>query len=159
MDTLHQILELELIKRYDRPVFEYDEILYLFDTGSDTPVWCSGEEMFINTFKDAVKTDYEVYLSGFGEGVTPAKAYIVPKFVLKKDNVVFEIDKLYVAVTDYHNLNFDFILSNTMFSKTDNMISNSNNTLQIHMYDDRPYICTPFMDGSEMKKISVWTNA
>ena len=80
MDTLHQILELQLIKRYSRPVFEYNETLYMFDTGSDTPVWCSGEDLFADTFKDAQKTEYKAYLSGFGEGYTPASIYIIPEF-------------------------------------------------------------------------------
>ena len=158
MDTFHQILELELIKRYDRPVFEYDEILYLYDTGSDTPVWCSGEEMFVNTFKNAKKTDYKVYISGFGEGYTTASAYVIPRFYLKRAGIEYKIDNLYVAVTDYHSLNFDFILSNTMFAKTDNVIANSKNLLQVHIYGDRPYICTPFLVGDEMTKISVWAN-
>ena len=159
MGTLVQILELALIKRYDRPVFEYDEMLFMFDTGSDTPVWCSGEELFLTAFKDAKKTDREAHLSGFGNGYTPASVYIIPHFVLKKDGAEFRIDNLYVAVADYSGLNFDFILSNTMFSKTDNMIANSSSKLQIQIFGDRPYVCTPLMSGNEVQKISVWTKA
>jgi len=158
MGILHQTLELGLIKRYDRPVFEYDETLYMFDSGSDTPVWCSGEDLFLSTFKNAYKTEYDAQLSGFGRGYTPASIYVIPQFILKDDNVAFEIENLYVAVADYSGLNFDFILSNTMFSKTDNTIANSENLLRIQIFDDRPFICTPHILGKEVHKISVWTN-
>ena len=43
-------------------------------------------------------------------------------------------------------------------AKTDNVIANSKNLLQVHIYGDRPYICTPFLVGDEMTKISVWAN-
>ncbi len=158
MDTLHQTLEFELIKRYDRPVFEYCETLYMFDTGSDTPVWCSGEDLFVSAFKDARKTEYTTQLSGFGNGYTPASIYIIPEFILKSNKESFAISNLYVAVASYSGLNFDFILSNTMFSKTDNTIKNSRHLLQSEIGDDRPYICTPHIIAKEIKKISVWTN-
>lgn len=45
MDTLNPTLEFDLIRRYDRPSFEYDNILFLLDSGANRPVWCSGEEL------------------------------------------------------------------------------------------------------------------
>lgn len=40
-------------------------LTYLIDTGADTPVWCKGEEEFIDIFPDGEKQDSKFILSGF----------------------------------------------------------------------------------------------
>ncbi len=156
MDTSIRTLELELIKRNERPSFDYDGVIYLLDTGSNTPVWCSGEDFFLDTYPNARKTEYESHLSGFGNGYTLTKVYVLPNFTLKKDEVEFRVDNLYVAVTDYEKINFDFILPSTLFSKTDYTIANSSSCLKITMFTNRNYVCTPLLIEQEFDKISVW---
>lgn len=112
--------------------------------------------MFNSTFRDVYKTGFEACLSGFGKGYTPASIYVMHQFMLKDGKTEFRINNLFVAVTNYPGLYFDFILSNTMFSKTDNLIKNSEHILQITMPGDRPFICTPHISGKEIKRISVW---
>ena len=156
MDTSIQILEFESSNLHDRPVFEYNEVLFLFDSGSNMPVWCKGEEFFADIYKNAKKTKHVAHLSGFGKGYTIASVYFVPEFVLIKDNVRFSVINLYVAVTDFFSMEFDFILSNTVFAKADITIANRTNSLQFLFDADRTFYCTPIRLGTEVKKISVW---
>ena len=85
-----------------------------------------------------------------------AQCLSTTRFVLMKDNVKFSIKNLYVAVAEYMSMEFDFILSNTAFSKVDTMIANSINALRFSFSNDRPFYCTPLKAGTEVKKISVW---
>ena len=157
MDSLIQTLELQLIKRNDRPSFEYDGIVFLLDTGAHMPVWCGGVDFFLDTYPNAEKTEYISHLSGFGEGYTTAEVYKISEFVMRSGDAKYKIRDLYVAVTDYVKIKFDFILSSTMFSKTDYMISNSENLLKIRFSDNRDLICTPIKEQKEVRKITVWT--
>ena len=45
----------------DRP-----DLVYLIDTGADTPVWCKGLEELLDVFPGAEKKEPKYILSGFG---------------------------------------------------------------------------------------------
>ena len=134
----------------------YKGATYLFDTGAHLPVWCSGAELFAKVFPEAQKTEQKTHLSGFGEGETEAGVFIIPTFTLQADETVYRIKNLYVAVVDYDRIRFDFILSSTMFSKTDYTISNSKKSLKI-LFDREELYCTPIRKKSEVDKITVWS--
>ncbi len=156
MDTSIQTLKLELIKRYDRPSFEYNEVMYLMDTGAHMPVWCSGEELFLLSFPKAEKTTAITHLSGFGSGQIDAVIYRIPEFALGDNKTGrYMIRNLFVAVADYDRIGFDFILSATMFAKADYTISNAEKTLVI-CYDKEVFEFTPIMAGDSIEKITVW---
>ena len=75
-----------MIKRNDRPSFEYDGVVYLLDTGAQTPVWCSGKDLFMTAYPEAVKTDYVSHITGFGSGFSTAEVYKIPVFVIENEN-------------------------------------------------------------------------
>lgn len=122
------------------------------------PVWCSGLDFFINTYPDAYKTEYIARLGGFGKGYTECDVYKIPKFVIKSDKAQYVVNNLYVAVADYNKIKFDFIISSTMFSKTDYLISNSDNSLSIHFPVGREFMCTPIINQDCFDKITVWAH-
>ena len=155
MDSSIQTLRLPLIRRNDRPSFELNRVIFLFDTGAHIPVWCSGEEVFRKAYPDSTKTGYVSRLSGFGKGYTEAEVFVIPRFSLENSGVKYEIINLYVAVTDYDSIKFDFILSSTMFSKADYMIANSEGVIKIQFANSN-YICTPMSNSKTLNKITVW---
>ncbi len=156
MDSSIQILRLPLIKRNDRPSFEFNNTLFLMDTGANIPVWCSGKALFNATYPDAVKVDYTTRINGFGKGARLAQVYKIPEFVLENEGVTYKILDLYVAVLDYSKIGFDFILSSTMFSKSDYTVSNSEHFLIISFRKEE-FRCTPLVLNNEVDKITIWT--
>ena len=157
MDTSHQILELELIRRYDRPHFEYEGILFLLDSGANMPVWCSGKELFIDTYPTAKETELTAHIKGFGEGCTEASVFNIPEFSLVNCNTSFKINNLRIAVTDIDRIGCDFLMSNTMFKRVDYSVKTSTDTVVITLYNGNIFNCTPITEQDICKKITVWT--
>lgn len=75
----------------DRPIIYTDVandmvIKCLIDTGADTPVWTSGERLFLKAFPDAeLVEDILFELGGFGKESELVSVYKIPKFVIKSD--------------------------------------------------------------------------
>lgn len=156
MDTSNPTLEFDLIRRYDRPSFEYSKTLFLMDSGANMPVWCSGEKLFLDTYPSAKKTDFSAHISGFGNGFTEADVYLIPEFTLGNVETILSIKNLHVAVTEKTNIGFDFLLSSTMFSKADSHYLNSAGKIIFELYAGDTFICTPISDSEVFKKIAVW---
>lgn len=90
----------------------------LIDSGAETPVWCAGETEFLAAYPDAVKQRWDTAIHGFGMGAENGKVYLIPKFELPDGNETYRIINLLVAVCLHPQIGYDFVLSETMFSKT-----------------------------------------
>lgn len=97
----------------------YPELVFLVDTGADTPVWCTGEGELLDIFPTARKMKYRFVLSGFGIGVEIADAYIVPDFYLSDGTEEIIFQNMLVAVTNRPTLNVDLILPASLFHHMD----------------------------------------
>jgi hypothetical protein len=116
------------------------EITALFDTGASTPVWCMGVEKFKLAYPDAIKKEGICKITGFGQGEEIAYIYGIPVFELNGgDN--YKIVNLQVAVCMHPQIGYDFIMSDTMFSKTDTLIKRRGNKELIIYYDKEEYNC------------------
>lgn len=123
---MQKILDMRLNSHISKPVFRLKvsddtEISCMFDTGSDTPVWCSGIEYFIALFPNSYAVDPQFLLGGFGQGVSEVPIYIVPEFRIEK--IVFK--NFHVAIDVKRRFSWDLVLSYTMFSKMDYSILNT----------------------------------
>ena len=97
-----KITELKLDKNSSKPVFELNhncgvDIICLFDTGADTPVWCSGLDYFKFLYPDSYKVRGKFLLGGFGEGVSAVDVYVIPLFCI--GNITYK--QFYVAVDSH----------------------------------------------------------
>lgn len=138
---MERILTISLDKNSSKPVFKLQKnelpIMCMFDTGADTPVWCSGVDYFKTLFPDSEKVDGIFLLGGFGSGASRADMYMIPEFELF--NIKFK--KFFVAMSDKRRFSYDLILSYTLFSKMDYSILNRNQntpTMKI-IFDNRDY--------------------
>ena len=126
MEQSELILSLELFNSKSRPSFSYYsngiEIITLFDTGASTPVWCMGEKKFLKAYPDAIKKDTTCKISGFGKTSEEGLIYTIPKFILSNNGIEYCIIDLQIAVCRHPSIGFDFVLSDTMFSKADTLI-------------------------------------
>ena len=98
------------------------EVTALFDTGAETPVWCSAEEDFLESYPDAVKQGWESEVRGFGKDSEKGAVYIIPEFTLSDGKETYIIKNLQIVVCNHPLIGYDFVLSDTMFSKTDTFI-------------------------------------
>lgn len=125
MERLKQTLSLRLFNTKERPSFAYEnngiDITALFDSGATTPVWCMGEKKFIKAYPDAIKLEQRCMVSGFGKEAEDCSVYIIPLFKLNGGDE-YCISRLQVAVCTRPQIGFDFVLSDTMFSKTNTII-------------------------------------
>lgn len=115
-----------------RPIIKHDNMLLLFDTGASIPVWCQGDNTFLEFFPTAKKKNYRFLLTGFGRSEEEllkfmknpnsnefqnyfADVYAIPEFVLttKEGQVIWK--DLNVAVTDRRFSGIHMILPYTMF--------------------------------------------
>ena len=119
-------LVLQLYNRKNRPVFSYtsneEEVTALLDSGAEAPVWCAGDKDFCAAYPDAKKLDWETKIFGFGKEAEMASVYIIPDFVLRDEKEEYHIRNLQVAVCYHPLVGCDFVMSDTMFSKTDTYI-------------------------------------
>lgn len=145
MEQLEQTLSLKLFSSKSRPSFSYmsngREVIALFDTGAATPVWCMGEKKFLKAYPDAKKSARMCQISGFGKDTEQGLVYTIPKFVLNDDNASYCIDDLQVAVCHHPTIGFDFVLSDTMFSKTDTLICRRNEKKMDIIFNKCTYQC------------------
>ena len=87
---MEYLLIKELDNSYDRPVTsisnDNEKIEVLMDTGANVPVWVSGEDALKKAFKGVEElTNYEYWLSGFGNGIEIAKEFKIEEIVIKSD--------------------------------------------------------------------------
>lgn len=126
------LLKKNLDNKSDRPIIYTDVandmvIKCLIDTGADTPVWTSGETLFLRAFPDAELVDDILFeLGGFGKESELVPVYKIPKFVLKcdYDNNVIVFNNLLVACYVKNSISTPLILSATMFKHTNYSILN-----------------------------------
>ena len=165
MVSQDQVLRFPLINTLSRQIFEYNtggvDILMMYDSGAQIPVWCRGEALLLKAYPDAKKTDYYCEISGFGKETERCDVYVIPLFELVRDNISFQIKNLFVANLFKPFVGCDLLLSETMFSKTDTLtIRRGKRELQIS-YDnkERPFICTAIARKMEAREIMVWSQS
>lgn len=126
------LLKKNLDNKSDRPIIYTDVandmiIKCLIDTGADTPVWTSGETLFLKAFPDAeLIADILFELGGFGKESELVPVYKIPKFTLKSDydNNIIVFNNLLVACYVKNSISTPLILSATMFKHTNYSIIN-----------------------------------
>lgn len=126
------LLKKNLDNKSDRPIIYTDVannkvIKCLIDTGADTPVWTSGETLFLKAFPDAKLVDDILFeLGGFGKESELVPVYKIPKFVIKSDydNNIIVFNNLLIACYIKNSISIPLILSATMFKHTNYSILN-----------------------------------
>ena len=94
----------------DRP-----DLVYLIDTGADTPVWCKGLEELLDVFPGAEKQEPKYILSGFGREPELVDVCRIPEFVLTDEAESILYRNFMLAVTDRPQMNVDLILPSSIF--------------------------------------------
>lgn len=141
---MEKITELKLDKNSSKPIFElrHDcgiDITCLFDTGADTPVWCSGLDYFKFLYPDSTKARGNFLLGGFGRGATSVEMYVIPEF--KIGDITYR--QFYVAIDTDRRFAWDLVLSYTLFTKMDYSNLNRNrDTPVIKIIHDREIYAT-----------------
>ena len=148
MDLSERTLSLRLLSTRDRPFFAYKsgemEVLALMESGALTPVWCMGAGKFLAAYPDAIKKQGEkCRVAGFGENPLQGDVYVIPQFELQDNKSTYKIINLQVAVCDHPQIGCDFVLSDTMFSKTDTLIMRRGKRRIDIVFDKDEYHCTP----------------
>ncbi len=163
MELQDQVLRFALASTITRQVFVYKSgelnVMMMFDSGAQMPVWCRSEELLIKAYPDAVKTDYYCDISGFGREIERSEVFRIPLFELSRGDVSFRIKDLLVARLFKPFIGCDLLLSETMFSKTDTITYRRNKRELIIAFDkiERPFICTAKSRNMETMGVSVWT--
>ena len=121
-----RVLVLQLFNRKNRPSFSYisndTEVSALLDSGSEAPVWCTGENKFLAAYPQAKKLDWKTEIYGFGKEQETASVFIIPEFILEDGKEVYKIINLQIGVCYRPQIGYDFVMSDTMFSKTNTTI-------------------------------------
>lgn len=123
---MEYLLKKNLDNTSDRPIIYTDVandmvIKCLIDTGADTPVWTSGQTLFLKAFPDAeLVEDILFELGGFGKENELVPVYKIPKFTLKSDydSSIIVFNNLLVACYIKNSISTPLILSATMFKHT-----------------------------------------
>ena len=101
MELQDQVLRFPLTNILSRQIFEYQingwNVLMMYDSGAQIPVWCRSEGLFCRVFPDAKKTDFHCDISGFGRETERSNVYIIPLFELIRKDASFQIKNLLVA--------------------------------------------------------------
>lgn len=129
---MEYLLKKNLDNTSDRPIIYTNVandmvIKCLIDTGADTPVWTSGETLFLKAFPDAELVDNILFeLGGFGKENELVPVYRIPKFSIKSDydNNIIVFNNLLVACYVKNSISTPLILSATMFKHTNYSIIN-----------------------------------
>lgn len=162
MESQVLTLSFQLTNVLTRQLFEYDTgnalITMLYDSGAQIPVWCAGKEVLLEAYPDAKKTSLKCIISGFGKEKETAEIYVLPAFELSNGEISFVIENLYIAELSKPFIGADFIISETMLSKTNTTtIRLDRRELQISYKKlDRNFKCTPMRKGKELSGITVW---
>ena len=129
---MEYLLKKNLDNTSDRPII-YTQVAgnmvikCLIDTGADTPVWTSGETLFLRAFPDAELVENILFeLGGFGKESELVPVYKIPKFTLKSDydSNIIVFNNLLVACYIKNSISTPLILSATMFKHTNYSIIN-----------------------------------
>ena len=129
MNLKFDILDSEFL-----PKLEYGDMIWLFDTGASTPVWCQGIGSFLEFFPKAKKMNYRYILTGFGrseaeliaflknpndEGAASylVDVYSIPEFIMETEGEKIVWNNLNVAVTSRRFSAVHMILPYTMFGR------------------------------------------
>ena len=160
MGSSMQTLSFPLTNRYTRLIFQYrlgsHDYTFMYDSGASVPVWCTGEELLLRAYPDAKETSYTCHVTGFGKGDEAGKVYCIPRFCLGNGNKLFTIHNLLLVVLAKPFIGCDFLLSETMLSKTDTHILRvADRQIQIS-YKENEYHCTGKRVDRELLDISVW---
>ena len=91
------------------------DLVYLYDSGADTPVWCKGAQELVDVFPDAALVKQRFVLSGFGKEVEIVDVYRIQEFVLTDGISAIRYQNFIVAVTDRPEMNLDLILPASIF--------------------------------------------
>ena len=163
MESQDQILSFPLTNTRSRQIFEYKrddgDILMMYDSGAQIPVWCVGKTLLKAAYPDVKKTDLIANITGFGKESEECFIFRIPIFSLKCGDTEFRIKDLLVAEIYKPSVGCHLLLSETMFSKTDTITTRrKERTLQI-VYDDRgrAFVCTARRNGKELVGLTVWT--
>ena len=130
------------------------KIKCLIDTGADTPVWTSGEELLLKAFPDAkLQKDLYFDLGGFGVGNEKVPVYKIEEFIIKSDYddeyIVFK--NLLVACCTRDRISYPMILSATMLKHINYSIINIGKRAPLFKmkYSKREYEIRPiFKNGA-----------
>ena len=163
MGSQDLILSFPLTNTRSRQIFEYKrdngDILMMYDSGAQIPVWCVGKTLLKVAYPNVEKTDLIANIAGFGKEFEKCSIFRIPMFTLKSGDIEFCIKDLLVAEIYKPSIGCHLLLSETMFSKTDTITTRrKERTLQI-AYDDvgRAFICTARRNGKELVGLTVWT--
>ena len=158
-----QTLSFQLTNVSTKQIFEYNtgnsEITMMYDSGAQIPVWCAGKEVLLAAYPDVRKKALCCTISGFGKEKDNGDIFVIPHFCLTNGEAKFAIDNLYIVELFKPFIGCDFLLSETIFSKSDTTtVRRGKRELHI-LFDDlgRNYQCTPKKHGKEVAEIAVWT--
>lgn len=163
MELQDQVLSFPLNNTLTRQVFEYDidgiKLLFMYDSGAQIPVWCINPEILIKAYPNTRKTEFKCEISGFGNYTEISDIYVIPLFELSTGSISFKIQNLFVATLFKPYIGCDFLLSETMFSKTDMVITRRKKRNLMITFDkiDRPLVCTARINNKMVKSVSVWS--
>ena len=152
MGSQDQVLRFPLANTFSRQVFRYNtgvlNVLMMYDSGAQIPVWCRSEKLLLKAYPKAEKTERSA-------------VYVIPLFELSKDTVSFKIKNLLIASLFKPSIGCDLLLSETMFSKTDTLTTRRSKRELTISFDniDRPFECTPISMDKEAAGITVWTQS
>lgn len=125
----------------------------LIDTGADTPVWTSGEELLLKAFPAAeLQKDLYFDLGGFGRENEEVPVYKIKEFIIKSDYddeyIVFK--NLIIACCVRNSISYPLILSATMFKHINYAVINFGKNAHLFKmsYTKREYEIRPiFKNG------------
>ena len=161
MGLLTQTLVFPLTNRSARQVFDYEtstaQIRFMYDTGARVPVWCSDESFLTVAYPDAYRTAMVGRVSGFGKGTENSLVYCIPRFVLSDGIREFVIKDLLVAVLFKPQIGCDFLISETMFSKTDTFTFRRKKKELHILAENKEFHCTAKSADNELLDIAVWS--
>ena len=145
MGCFMRTLALKLFNRRNRPSFSYvendKEVTALIDTGAETPVWCSGEDDFLEAYPDAIKKGWDSDIHGFGMESEKGAVYVIPEFRLTDGKETYKIKNLQVAVCFHPKIGYDFVMSDTMFYRADTYIHRMNDRYVEIFFEKEEYQC------------------
>ena len=114
-----------------------------------------GERKLLLACPDAVKTGMQCELTGFGKHARVCNIYKLPLFDLNEGGVHYRIANLYIAEARNPSIGCDFVLSDTMFAKTDTNILRMKDKRLVITFENHDHRCTFRQMGKRMS-ISTW---
>ena len=91
------------------------DLIYMIDSGADTPVWCKGSQELLDVFPESELLEQRFILSGFGKQPEIVDVYKIKEFALTDGTEILKYQNFIVAVTDRPEMNLDMILPASVF--------------------------------------------